>query len=300
MLPKKLFVFILVMGLGLLLSACGTPNPQPAAFTPIPTLAQAATLTLVPSLKQYHLETSAPVEVGKADAAQGASIYLENCSPCHGNQGQGVDAPNLRNNQYIQTSGDQEVYGTIANGRSGTKMPAWLQVNGGPLTDADISSVVAYLHTLQGVEAIPSPTPEPTEAPQTLQPTPETSEAEVARPSNPGGPGEAATMTGDASRGQGIFGVNCAKCHGPQGVQGIPNPGSSDESVPVLNPIDPTLVDADPKVFAANVDLFIEHGSVPEGPDPLIVMPSFGDSKMLSSQQIADLIAYIMNLNATK
>jgi mono/diheme cytochrome c family protein len=286
--------------LGLLLSACGAPNPQPAAFTPIPTLAQAATLTLVPSLQQYNLQTSAPVEVGKANDAQGAFIYLQNCSPCHGNQGQGVDAPNLRNSQYIQIGGDQQVYATIADGRAGTKMPAWLQVNGGPLTESEISAVVAYLHTLQGVQAIPSPTPEPAEAPQPPQPTPETSEAEVARPSNPGGPGEAATMTGDASTGQGTFGLYCAQCHGPQGVQGIPNPGSSDESVPVLNPIDPTLVSADAKVFAANVDLFIEHGSVPEGPDPMIVMPSFGDSKMLAPQQIADLIAYIMKLNRTK
>jgi mono/diheme cytochrome c family protein len=64
-----------------------------------------------------------------------------------------------------------------------------------------------------------------------------------------------------------------------------------------MNPIDPTIANADPKIFATNVDLFIQHGSVPEGPGPMIIMPSFGDSKMLTEQQIADLIAYVMHLN---
>ena len=94
-----------------------------------------------------------------------------------------------------------------------------------------------------------------------------------------------------------MFGVYCSTCHGPEGVLGIPNPGSDDGSVPTLKPIDPTLINSDLKVFAENLDLFIEHGSVPEGPDPLIMMPPFGDSKMLTPQQIADLIAYVIELN---
>jgi hypothetical protein len=78
---------------------------------------------------------------------------------------------------------------------------------------------------------------------------------------------------------------------------GVPNPGSDDGSVPDLNPIDPTLTNTDPKIFAQNVDLFIEHGSVPSGPGPMIMMPYFGDNKLLTPQQIADVIAYLFSLN---
>jgi len=97
-----------------------------------------------------------------------------------------------------------------------------------------------------------------------------------------------------------LFGTYCAVCHGPEGIVGAPNPASDDDFVPPLNPIDSTMVNADPKIFATNIDLFIEHGSVPPGPAPEISMPGFGDQKMLTPQQIADIIAYVMGLNGVK
>jgi mono/diheme cytochrome c family protein/predicted lipoprotein with Yx(FWY)xxD motif len=234
--------------------------------------------------------------ITQGSAALGAPTYLENCTPCHGIEGQGVDAPALRNNPFVQSAGDQAVFETIADGRPDTEMPAWLQSKGGPLTDQQIANVVAYLHTFQGAAQLPTATPMPPEPTETALP-PGAPTPEPARPSEPGGPGPAAGLTGNITNGEPDFGLFCAKCHGPQGVQGIPNPGSDDGSVPPLNPIDPTIANQNPQIFGTNVDLFIEHGSVPEGPSPLILMPSFGDSKMLSDQQIADLIAYVMYLN---
>jgi len=137
---------------------------------------------------------------------------------------------------------------------------------------------------------MPTDTPEPASA---NAPTPE-----PARPSLPGGAGKAVTLTGDVARGKLAFGSVCSACHGPEGVQGVPNPDSDDGSVPVLNPIDSTIANADKKVFATNIDLFIEHGSVPSGPAPQIMMPSFGDSKLLTDQQIADIIAYLISVNS--
>ena len=67
--------------------------------------------------------------------------------------------------------------------------------------------------------------------------------------------------------------------------------------MPPLNPIDPLLKDPDPKVFATNIDLFIQHGSVPEGISPFRTMPGWGDQNGLTQQQIADVIAYIISLN---
>ena len=120
---------------------------------------------------------------------------------------------------------------------------------------------------------------------------------DIARPSNPGGPGPAATMTGNAKGGAQLFAENCLPCHGAQGKGGVVNPGSDDGTVPPLNPIDPTIANKDAKTFAYNVDLFLQHGSTPDGKNPAIRMPAWGDDKMLSQKQIADLIAYVMSLN---
>jgi mono/diheme cytochrome c family protein len=132
---------------------------------------------------------------------------------------------------------------------------------------------------------------------QATQAPAETGSEEVARPSNPGGPGEAVELTGDLTKGAEIFNGSCIKCHNAEGRGGIPNPGSTDGTVPPLNPIDPTLYSQDYKTYATNIDLFIEHGSIAEGEHAAISMPAVGDEKRLTPQQIADVIAYIINLN---
>jgi mono/diheme cytochrome c family protein len=285
-----------ILVLSLLLVACGSPNPQPPGLTPIPTLARAATVTPVSGLQGSPGMGLASAGAGEADAALGAPLYLQHCSPCHGLQGQGVDAPPLRNSQFVQTAGSQALFDTVADGRSGTEMPAWLQSNGGPLTHLAITSVISYLHTLQGVVSLPPMAP-PAEEPTATPLPPGAPTPEPAQPSEPGGPGPAASLAGDIGRGKPLFGLYCAICHGPEGVQGIPNPGSDDGSVPVLNPIDLTIVNPDLQIFGQNVDRFIQHGSIPEGSAPLLMMPPFGDRQMLTEQEIADLIAFVVSLN---
>ena len=127
--------------------------------------------------------------------------------------------------------------------------------------------------------------------------SPTAATAVPARPSNPGGPGAAITLTGDAKAGAVLFATNCKVCHGETGTGGVSNPGSSDGTVPTLNPIDDTLKNANPVLFATNLDLFIEHGSTPAGDQPQRSMPAWGDQKLLNSQQIADVIAYVISLN---
>ena len=150
----------------------------------------------------------------------------------------------------------------------------------------------------------PSPTPTlpgelPTLAPEADTPVPgePAAAADIARPSNPGGPGPAVDLTGNANHGKQIYVANCQFCHGVEGKGGLPNPGTTDETVPPLNPIDPTLVNPDYKTFATNLDLFLEHGSVAEGFEPTRSMPAWGDRGALTPQQIADVIAYIVSLN---
>ena len=125
-----------------------------------------------------------------------------------------------------------------------------------------------------------------------------TSDSEkVPKPSNPGGTGPALSLTGDATHGSDVFKANCVACHGDQGKAPVANPGSTDGTVPSLNPIDEALFNSNPKTFAANIDLFIEHGSTPEGTSPALKMPAFGDTKTLSPQDIADVMAYVISLN---
>lgn len=119
----------------------------------------------------------------------------------------------------------------------------------------------------------------------------------VARPSNPGDAGQAVNLKGNVQAGAQVFTANCQTCHGIDGQGGVPNPGSDDGTIPSLNPIDDTLISSDPQVYAYNLDLFVEHGSKPEGTNPQLSMPSFGDDGKLSPQQIANVIAYVMSLN---
>lgn len=296
---KRIGALIKVIAFILLLGACSSPNPQPPGLTPIPTLAPGATLTLVPAVQVTPVSATQPVTSSPvADAAAlGAPLFEKNCSPCHGVEGEGVTGPALRNNQFVKTQGDAAAFQTIANGRSGTAMPAWLVANGGRLADTQIDYVIAFLHTLQDVPPLPTATPMPPVPTDTPMPA-NAPTSEPARPSLPGNSGNAIHLSGDAAPGRVDFGTYCSICHGPEGLQGSPNPGSDDGSVPVLNPIDSTIANPDKTIFATNVDLFIEHGSIPSGSSPLLMMPSFGDSKMLTDQQIADLIAYIISLNS--
>lgn len=112
-----------------------------------------------------------------------------------------------------------------------------------------------------------------------------------------GPPAEAATLAGNWKRGKALFEKQCQSCHGPQGTDKVPNPGSDDGTVPPLNPIDPELASKTLSAFAAKIDRYIQHGSIPDGPGPALFMPNWGDSKTLSQKEIADVEAYVMRLN---
>jgi mono/diheme cytochrome c family protein len=231
------------------------------------------------------------------DAAAGLNIYTSYCEICHGSEGkQGIDNPGsddgtvppLNPIDSTLISADDKTYATNVDlfiehgstpaGSAPAKvMPAWGEQK--TLTQQQIADVIAYIISL-------NPTPE---AP-----------AEVARPSNPGGPGDAVNLTGDSAAGLKIYTSYCEVCHGTEGKQGVDNPGSDDGTVPPLNPIDSTLIDEDYKTYATNLDLFIQHGSTPAGSAPAKLMPAWGDQNTMTQQQIADVIAYIISLNPTK
>jgi len=232
----------------------------------------------------------------KGDASRGQQIFTNVCFVCHGDNGTGSDrAPAISDAQHVSQFDNAWYQTTIEQGRPSKGMPTW----GTVLSPQQIADLLALVDTWRQSPPVPAVTSAPTLTPTTnvtATATP-TATVEVAQPSNPGGPGPALTLTGDAKAGEQIFTTDCQKCHGPQGIGNVANPGSTDGTVPPLNPIDPTLTDANPKTFAYNVDLFIEHGSTPDGSNPQLKMPAWGDQKKLAPQQIADVIAYVMSLN---
>jgi len=146
----------------------------------------------------------------------------------------------------------------------------------------------------ESVESAPVPNPLAPVAPggdQTFAPVPG---ADITKN------GAAASLHGSPARGQTVFAQNCQACYAVAGKGGLANKGSDDGTVPPLNPIDPGFkvsAKGDPAAFAREIDLFIQHGSRPSGPDPALSMIAWGDHHRLTQQQIADVEAYVMQLN---
>ncbi|MGD9317128.1 MAG: c-type cytochrome, partial [Anaerolineae bacterium] len=100
--PRNRTLTSLILLTVLILTVSCNPNPQPEALTPIPTLAPAATLTLIPSLEGPaapggEVEAS-PAPGGEAEAtplpaggdpANGAMVFAQNCAACHGENAEG-------------------------------------------------------------------------------------------------------------------------------------------------------------------------------------------------------------------
>jgi mono/diheme cytochrome c family protein len=227
----------------------------------------------------------------KSDAAAGSQVFTAQCQKCHGPNGsQGVDNPGsadgsvpplnpidstLVSTDYKTFASNLDLFvqhGSTPEGPSPKLlMPAYGDQT--LLTQQQLADVIAYVISLNPPAG------------------------GTATPSSSTAPGDAVNLTGDAAAGGQVFKTECEKCHGPNGAQGVDNPGSTDGSVPVLNPIDPEIKNADHKTFATNLDAFVQHGSTPDGPSPKLVMPAYGDQALLTQQQLADVIAYIIKLN---
>jgi len=121
---------------------------------------------------------------------QGAQLYGQMCSVCHGASGEGYkadEATALRNPDFIGSVTDPFLRNAIAYGRSHTTMSAWSTQRGGPLVPGDVDALVAFLHTWD-------------------RPT---------RPSLDERP-----SSGDPVKGTALYARECATCHGAHGTGG--------------------------------------------------------------------------------
>ena len=89
-------------------------------------------------------------EADAALAAQGATVFAENCVACHGEDGTGdraQGAPNLTDAIWLYGGDAASIKETVTNARFGV-MPAW----SGRLSEAQVKSVAFYVHSLGGGE----------------------------------------------------------------------------------------------------------------------------------------------------
>lgn len=91
--------------------------------------------------------TEALAERESALVRTGRQLWGLNCASCHGTTGEGVDAPALNSQQFLEIASDEQTHRIIAAGITGTEMPAWWNEFGGPLTDEQIAAIVAYVRS---------------------------------------------------------------------------------------------------------------------------------------------------------
>ncbi|MBZ0302089.1 MAG: cytochrome c, partial [Anaerolineae bacterium] len=89
---------------------------------------------------------AAPIDRSPEAIAAGARLFSVACTSCHGTDAYGTPlAPALNNSTFLSQTPDAAIQQIIAQGVTGTKMPAW----GGRLSETDINNLVAYLRSLE-------------------------------------------------------------------------------------------------------------------------------------------------------
>ncbi len=126
-----------------------------ARFSQMPAFAEVLEPGQVEAVVQHVLAISGQ-EHDAALAAEGQTVFAEQCSGCHKEDGTGdreLGAPNLTDAIWLYGGDAATITETVNLARFGV-MPAW----GSRMTDADVRAVAAYVHGLGGGEA-PPPAP---------------------------------------------------------------------------------------------------------------------------------------------
>src|SRR5580704_5437711 len=149
----------------------------------------AAGILAVTSCDPHGRKAAETAAIRPADIADFRVLYSQNCSGCHGANGQGALTVGIGRPVYLAIADDATIRTTIEQGRPGTPMPAFARKAGGLLTDAQIDILVHGIRSLANPDAFATAKP----------------------------PVYAASEPGNATRGAEIFKVTCAQCHGPEG-----------------------------------------------------------------------------------
>jgi cytochrome c oxidase cbb3-type subunit 3/ubiquinol-cytochrome c reductase cytochrome c subunit len=188
-----------------------------------------------------------------------ATLYKQNCTACHGENGRDGAAISLSNPVYIAVAGETHLQQVIANGVPGKLMPPFARSSGGMLTDGQVTALA------QGIQK------------QWGNPS-------VLAGQNP--PPYLATLPGSAEHGLQAYGVFCARCHGATG-EGGPADGKPNSSQNKIGSI------VDPSYLAIISDQNLRSITIAGRPDQ--TMPDWrsdGEHPM-TDQQVTDILAWL-------
>jgi cytochrome c oxidase cbb3-type subunit 3 len=91
-------------------------------------------------------ENNATLLTDGESLASGKSIFMDNCSACHGRAGEGGVGPNLTDAYWLHKGGIKDVFKTIKYGWPEKGMKSWQQ----DLGAKQIHEVASYIKSLYG------------------------------------------------------------------------------------------------------------------------------------------------------
>jgi len=133
-----------------------------------------------------------PKVINPAELLDFDTLVRQNCSGCHGAEGKGGGAIALRDPVFLAIVPDTTLHSIIAKGVPGTQMPAFVQSEGGMLTDEQIDVLVGGIRSWAQTGVL---------AAENLPPYQE-------------------QTPGDPQRGAEVYTTFCSSCHGPDGQGG--------------------------------------------------------------------------------
>jgi cytochrome c oxidase cbb3-type subunit 3/ubiquinol-cytochrome c reductase cytochrome c subunit len=83
---------------------------------------------------------------GSGDPARGQNVFATFCSSCHGPDGRGGRSGSIVDSSFLALVSDQHLRTVTITGMPALGMPDWRgDLPGRPLSDADVTDVVAWL-----------------------------------------------------------------------------------------------------------------------------------------------------------
>lgn len=158
-------------------------------YTRFYAVALVLTLAILGSFQIYIVREPGRIAADEEKDAQkavaaGSTLYAENCTMCHGGDGEGVDGPPLNDSTFLSQTPDETIFSLISSGVPGTEMPAWNQAHGGPFTDEQVREMVAFIRAWES------------NAPDR----------------------QAMAMAGNPVKGLDLYNSTCVTCHGQEGA----------------------------------------------------------------------------------
>jgi cytochrome c oxidase cbb3-type subunit 3/ubiquinol-cytochrome c reductase cytochrome c subunit len=185
-----------------------------------------------------------------------ATLYRQNCSACHGDNGKSGAAIALANPVYLAIAGSANIQRITADGVPGTAMPPFSKSKGGMLTDQQIAVLG------QGMEqAWGNPAALATQTPPAYASTP-----------------------GDATQGQKTFATFCARCHGADAT------GASTNGIVTGSLVDPSYLAL---ITDQGLRSIILAGQTEQGPHDWRSYLTGPSARPMTDQEVTDTVAWL-------